>query len=97
MTIINLSANASLDDPIAIFSQFLTNELFKTIVQHINKYAKLKQLKDCIAESCYWHLVTFGEMCRFIVIQIYMGIYPIANTEEYWNMEGNVAPMHEGI
>ena len=36
-------------------------------------------------------------MRGFIAVQIYMGIYPMADTEEYWNIEGDAAPIHEGI
>ena len=82
-SIINLPANASPDDPITIFSQFLTNKLLETMVQHTNKYAELKQPRDRTVESRYWHPVTLNKMRRFIAVQIYIGIYPMANTEEY--------------
>ena len=96
-SIINLPANALPDDPIAIFSQFLTNELLKTMVQHTNEYVELKRPKDRTAESRYWHLVTLGEMRGFIAVQIYIGIYLMADTEEYWNIEGDAVLIHEGI
>ena len=53
------------------------------MVQHTNKYAELKRLKDRTVESRYWHPVTLNKMRRFIAVQIYIGIYPMANTEEY--------------
>ena len=96
-SIINLPANASPDDPIAIFSQFLTNELLETMVQYTNEYVELKRPKDRTVESCYWHPVTLGEMYGFIAVQIYIGIYPMADTEEYWNIEGDAVLIHEGI
>src|ERR1700722_6765665 len=77
--------------PIHYFELFWGPEVWNTLVENTNAYAKYKEArnKENKAEkSRWWKAVTLYKMCIFIALLIYIGIAGTSNIISYWDKSG---------
>uniref|UniRef100_A0A1B6J0Q3 PiggyBac transposable element-derived protein domain-containing protein n=1 Tax=Homalodisca liturata TaxID=320908 RepID=A0A1B6J0Q3_9HEMI len=78
--------------PIDTFSHFITDEMWKSMVDETNLYAQ--QYKDSTekganARPLDWIDTTIDEMKKFVGIMIVMGLVPLPTVDKYW-AKGNI-------
>jgi hypothetical protein len=101
-----LPPGLDLESPYAIFTLFISEEIFEFISQSTNAYARreIAKLSDSATTSAttaaaattprVWKDTTTGEIKVFFGILIYMGVHPEPRIDLYWQQDRREGPLH---
>ena len=87
-----LPESLDIDSPYALFSLFISDDMFETISKNTNAYARIKQAGEMGGWA--WKNTCAQEIKVFFGILIYMGVHQSPRTEHYWQQNETQGPMH---
>ncbi|KAL1956703.1 hypothetical protein VTO42DRAFT_6853 [Malbranchea cinnamomea] len=93
---LHIPNTADADSPYALFSLFLTEEIFDKIADSTNAYAraKLPKIHDANTHARSWKDTNAAEIKVFFGILIYMGVHESPREDLYWRNDPEKGPLH---
>lgn len=90
---LQLPNSLDLESPYAIFTLFISEEIFEFISQSTNQYAQQKIVEDSTTGRS-WKETTAAEIKVFFGILIYMGVHKSPRIDSYWCQNRQEGPLH---